>query len=164
MVSPADSRLLPGGHSANRLRRAVAIRPSAHVRRIARDALAAGVGFGLGSSYALVGGIAADDVDASPDSRPAAQSSIVSAATWTDGLWPFTIESGELRCIGQAGDPGVFIAAANGAVYALNPAAMRMAARVGARADLTPIWRNDPDLAGAKANVSPMILHALKLC
>ena len=35
---------------------------------------------------------------------------------------------------------------------------------VGARADLDPIWRNDPDIPGAKVNVSPMILYALTLC
>ena len=35
---------------------------------------------------------------------------------------------------------------------------------VGARADLDPIWRNDPDILGAKVNVSPMILYALTLC
>ena len=35
---------------------------------------------------------------------------------------------------------------------------------VGARADLDPIWRKDPDILGAKVNVSPMILYPLTLC
>ena len=29
---------------------------------------------------------------------------------------------------------------------------------------LDPIWRNEPDILGAKVNVSPMILYALTLC
>ena len=39
-----------------------------------------------------------------------------------------------------------------------------MAERVGAIADLDPIWRNDPDILGTNVNVSPMILYALTLC
>ena len=77
---------------------------------------------------------------------------------------PFTIESGELACIGPVEDPGVFIALADGEVFALNPAGIRMADEVGATADLDPIWREHPDLPGVKVNVSPVILYALKLC
>ena len=40
-----------------------------------------------------------------------------------------------------------------------------MAGRVGAAADLDPIWRwTDRDLPNVKVNVSPMILYALALC
>ena len=46
----------------------------------------------------------------------------------------------------------------------MNPAAILMAERVGARADLDLIWRNEPDIPGAKVNISPMILYALTLC
>ena len=52
----------------------------------------------------------------------------------------------------------------NGEMFALNPAAIRMADRVGAMADLDSIWRKDRDILGAKANVSPMILYGLALC
>ena len=93
------------------------------------------------------------------------KSSAVSAATWTDGPWPFTIEGGELTCIGPADDPGVFIVTDAGDTFALNPAAIGMADQVGAIADLDPIWRwRDPDLPNAKVNVSPLILYALQLC
>ena len=93
------------------------------------------------------------------------KSSTVSAATWTDGPWPFTIERGELTCIGPTDDPGVFVVTENGEMFALNPAAIRMADQVGAMADLNPIWRwLDPDLPNAKVNVSPLILYALQLC
>ena len=49
-------------------------------------------------------------------------------------------------------------------MFALNPAAILMADRVGAIADLDPIWRDDPEILDAKVNVSPMILHVLTLC
>ena len=142
----------------------VANRRRADVRRIARDVLAVCVGFGLGIAYSLVGGSGVDGVNPPADPQRTERSSTVSDATWTDGPWPFTIEGGELTCIGPAEDPGVFIVADNGDMFALNPAAILMADRVGARADLDPIWRNDPDTLDAKVNVSPMILYALTLC
>ena len=142
----------------------MAVRPPAYVRNIARDVLAVSVGFGLGISYSLVGGIAPDVADLPAEERRSDQSSAVSAATWTDGPWPFTVEDGELTCIGPVDDPGVFLVTARGEMFALNPAAILMAERVGARADLDPIWRNEPDILGVKVNVSPMILYALTVC
>ena len=122
------------------------------------------VGFGLGLLFSLPWGFEADPVDPPADRQRTEQSSTVSAATWTDGPWPFTIEGGELTCIGPVDDPGVFLVTARGEMFALNRAAILMAERVGARADLDPIWRNDPVILGAKMNVSPMILYALTLC
>ena len=104
-------------------------------------------------------------MDQTADERPIERSSVVSAATWTDGQWPFTIERGELTCLGPADDPGVFIVTDKGDMFALNPAAIRMADRVGAKPDLDPIWRwRDPDFQTGRVNVSPMILYALALC
>ena len=126
--------------------------------------LAVSVGFGLGISYSLVGGIAPDFADLPAEERRSEQSSTVSAATWTDGPWPFTVEDGELVCIEPVDDPGVFLVTDKGEMFALNPAAIRMADRVGAIADLDPICRDDRDILGAKVNVSPMILYGLTLC
>ena len=97
----------------------MAVRPPAYVRSIARDVLAVSVGFGLGISYSLVGGIAPDFADLPAEEQRSEQSSTVSAATWTDGPWPFTIEGGELTCIGPADDPGVFLVTARGEMFAL---------------------------------------------
>ena len=106
-----------------------------------------------------------DVVTPTADNSLTQRSRVVSAAAWTDGPWPFTIEKGELTCIGPADDPGVFIVTDKGDVFALNPAAIRMADQVGAIADLDPIWRwRDPDLPNTRVNVSPMILYALQLC
>ena len=130
-----------------------------------RDVLAASVGFGLGVSYSLVGGFAPDLTNLPAEEQRTENSSSVSAATWTDGPWPFSVDRGELRCIvGPAEDPGVFLVTDQGEMFALNPAAILMADRVGAMADLGPIWRNDPVILGAKVNVSPMILYGLTLC
>ena len=135
-----------------------------YVRSIARDVLAASVGFGLGVLYSLVGGFAPDLTNLPAEEQRTENSSTVSAATWTDGPWPFTIEDGELTCIGPADDPGVFLVTDTGEMFALNPAAILMADRVGAMADLDPIWRDDPDILGGKVNVSRMILYGLTLC
>ena len=129
-----------------------------------RDVFVLSVGFGLGISYALIGDSAPERVGSSVEELRTETSGTVSAATWTDGPWPFTIEGGELICIASADDPGVFIVTESGETFALNPAAIRMAGQAGAMADLDPIWRDDPDLVGAKVNVSPVILYALQLC
>ena len=129
-----------------------------------RDVLAASVGFGLGVSYSLAGGMAPDLTNLPAEEQRTEQSSAVSSTTWTDGQWPFTVDRGELTCIGPSDDPGVFLVTDNGEMFALNPAAIRMADRVGAMADVDPIWRKDRDILDAKANVSPMILYGLTLC
>lgn len=132
-------------------------------RSATHDVRAAAVGLIL--CLPLAGCSSPEVVTPPADERPTERSNAVSAATWTDGPWPFTIEQGELTCIGPADDPGVFILTDKGEMYALNPAAIRMADRVGAIADLEPIWRwRDPDFPRARVNVSPMILYALELC
>ncbi len=133
-------------------------------RRIARDVLAVCVGFGLGIWYSTVGGFVVENAYEPADGQRTERSNMVSAATWTDGQWPFTIESGELTCVGPADDPGVLIVAGDGDMFALNPAAIRMADQIGAKPDLEPIWREVPEFPGVKVNVSPMILYALTLC
>ena len=120
---------------------------------------------GLGLCLPLAGCSSPDVTEPTADESPPLDSSAVSAATWTDGPWPFTIENGELTCIGPADTPGVFIVTEDGEMYALNPAAIRMAEQVGARTDLDAIWQwSDPDLPTTRVNVSPMILYALELC
>ena len=134
-----------------------------HYRRAVRDVRAAVVGVGF--CLQLTGCSSPDSVDKTADEPRVGRSSAVSVATWTDGPWPFTIERGELKCIDAPDGPGVFILTDHGDMFALNPAAIRMADQVGALADLDPIWRwHDPDLPNAKVNVSPMILYALALC
>ena len=131
-------------------------------RRLARDVRAVAVGLGL--CLPLIGCSPADVATSAADERRTDRSSAVSAATWTDGPWPFTVERGELMCIGPADEPGVFIVIGTNEMFALNPAAIRMADGVGAMADLDPIWREYPDRPGTKVNVSPMIVYALALC
>ena len=84
---------------------------------IVRNAVVLSVGFGLGVAYALVGSVAPGVAERPAEAQRAETSNAVSAATWTHGPWPFTVGQGELRCIGPAGDPGVFFATAAGEMY-----------------------------------------------
>ena len=129
-----------------------------------RDVVAVSVGLGLGVSWPLVGACAPDLAESAAEEQRREISSTVRIATWTDGPWPFTVDRGELTCMGPAAGPGVFLVTDRGDTYALNPAAIRMAEGVGARADLDLIWRDNPNILSAKVNVSPMILYALALC
>ena len=152
-----------GGHRAKRYSRAMAIRPPAYVNSFACNVRSVAVGLGL---WIPLAGCVSPVVEDQTINEPRIEiSSAVSAATWTDGPWPFTVERGELTCIGPADDPGVFIVTDKYNMYALNPAAIRMADQVGAIADLDPIWRwRDPDLPNTRVNISPLILYALQLC
>ena len=145
------------------VRTGVKTRPP-YVRTVVRDAVALSVGFGLGVLYSQMGGSAPDLAEPPAQEQRTVISSAVSAATWTDGPWPFTVEEVELTCIGPDDAPGVFAVTDKGEMFALNPAAIRMAGRVGAMADLDPIWWDDPEILGVKVNVSPMILYGLTLC
>ncbi|MCY4599136.1 MAG: hypothetical protein OXF27_04375 [Acidobacteria bacterium] len=137
---------------------------ASQVRTIVQDILALSVGFGVGVLYSQMDGTAPDPAAAPAEEQRAVISNAVSAATWTDGPWRFTVEGGELTCIGPDNDPGVFFVTTNGEMFALSPAAIRMADRMDAAADLDPIWRDDPEIVGRKVNVSPKILYGLALC
>ena len=137
---------------------------ASQVRFVMQNFLALSVGFGLGVLYSQMGGTASDPAEPRAEEQRAVISNTVSAATWTDGPWPFTVEGGELMCIGPDNDPGVFLLNDDGEMFALSPAAIRMADRVDAAADLDPIWRDDPEILGGNVNVSPMILYGLALC
>ncbi len=146
----------------NRFWLAVAIGPRVYVRTVACDVRSVAVELGL--CFALTGCTLPDVEDRTVNEPHTPRSNTASATTWTDGLWPFIIEGGELICIASADEPGVFVVTDKGETFALNPTAIRMADQAGAMADLDPIWRDDPDLVGAKVNVSPVILYALQLC
>ena len=162
MFFPAIVDPPTGSRSATSFRRAITMGPRAYVRTAACDVRAIAVGLGL--CFPLVGCASPNVEDRTANEPSTEPTNTVTAGTWTDGPWPFTIERGELTCIGPADDPGVFIVTESGETFALNPAAIRMADQAGAMADLDPIWRDDPDLVGAKVNVSPVILYALQLC
>ncbi|OBB25229.1 hypothetical protein A5792_29650 [Mycolicibacterium peregrinum] len=85
----------------------------------------------------------------------AAPAGYVSAATWTDGPWPFTVSEGVLMC----GSPKRVTFTANRVMYALNGPAKA----TGQFADVSAIWR-DSDYPGVKVNIGPMINRGLSLC
>ncbi len=69
--------------------------------------------------------------------------------------WPFTVKTGVLDCI--SGRAAVFIA--NGTTYQLNGVARSLGYR-----SIDRIWKNDPEVPGAKINIGPMIDLALRQC
>jgi Protein of unknown function (DUF2511) len=94
-----------------------------------------------------------------PPNRPAGY---VSDATWTDGPWPFTVPEGTLLCapygVGGRSQSVTFIA--NGVVYAINGTAKG----THQFAPLEQIWKDNPQMAGTKVNIGPMLDRGLSLC
>ncbi|MEJ7787439.1 MAG: DUF2511 domain-containing protein [Solirubrobacteraceae bacterium] len=77
------------------------------------------------------------------------------------GEWPLTVASGEVRCEGGDGAGAVIFQAPDGTDYAVNGAAKT------AKQDLPgidAIWKKDPDIPGARVNISPVLDRGLELC
>lgn len=70
--------------------------------------------------------------------------------------WPLTVGDGVLRC--QPPDSVTIVA--DGTSYAVNG----MASTQGHGVEIDPIWLDNPDLAGTKINIGPMINAGLALC
>ena len=71
--------------------------------------------------------------------------------------WPFTVNSGVLRCHGTAGTGAVTLEA-DGTVYAVNEVA-----RARGYADLRRVWENDSH-TGAMKDLGLVIERGLELC
>lgn len=74
--------------------------------------------------------------------------------------WPFTVESGTLRCDPVAGLGQSVTFEANGKTYALNGTAKT---KTGLP-PVDPIWAKNPDIPGAKMNIGPVISKGTALC
>lgn len=78
--------------------------------------------------------------------------------------WPLTVDYGVVACENDtAGGQPLMIATftgPDGTVYALNGTAQSHTDA----ADVEPIWAPDPNLQGAKIEISPLIDHALTFC
>ncbi|WP_421865081.1 DUF2511 domain-containing protein [Motiliproteus sp.] len=68
--------------------------------------------------------------------------------------WPFTVEAGSVRCY-----QGAAVFRADGVSYQLNGVAGGQG-----YASIDPIWRDNPDLPGAKIGLGPILEIALDLC
>jgi hypothetical protein len=83
-----------------------------------------------------------------------------------DGKWPLTVKSGTLSC---KQIPGVkygklvtFTAGQD--TYALNGTAKGHAKKRGWIKDVTPIWKDNPEIFGTKINIGSLIDRGLELC
>jgi hypothetical protein len=83
----------------------------------------------------------------------------ISAATWTDGPWPFTVPDATLACTNLRGLESQTLTS-NGITYALNS----VAKDAGPSPAIDPIWRADPDTPGSRINIAEVIDRARILC
>lgn len=72
--------------------------------------------------------------------------------------WPLTVDSGTLRCEGEGGF-GAVVINADGTDYAVNGVAKGQGYE-----PIDPIWADDPELAGLKVSIGPLIDRGLALC
>ena len=89
----------------------------------------------------------------------AARNSHISAATWTDGTWPFTVAEGDLGCTNQ-GRMQIQTFTAGGITYSLNWAARG----TGRYPPVDAVWRADPKVPGDKVNIAEVMDKARSLC
>lgn len=94
-----------------------------------------------------------------PAPKPSGPAGLVESATWTDGAWPFAVDSATLNCSKGADGERVTVTA-NREMYALNGTAK--AANLWP--DFDVIWRDDPATPGLKVGIGPMIKRGLELC
>ena len=79
--------------------------------------------------------------------------------------WPFTVPSGQLYCHGLGGGLGevmfrVPFPSTNAGVYGVNGLARTRLKLPG----ITKIWRKNPNIPGARIDISPILDRGLKLC
>jgi len=77
----------------------------------------------------------------------------VSQATWTDGPWPLTVPEGTLACQPLGGRLSRVTFAYGGTTYWVNGTAKA----AHTYADLSAIWRDNPDVPGTKIEIGPLL-------
>lgn len=90
----------------------------------------------------------------------AAGPQLISAEQFGDG-WPFTVEEMHLSCF--PGSVLVVSDAETGVMYPLNGTAKAKAGALGLE-PIEKVWRDDPDIAGAKVSLGAVIEQGLPLC
>ena len=94
--------------------------------------------------FIVLGVLCSDESPPPPAPRPEAPpqaSSAVSAATWTEGEWPLTIDQGTLVCFPPF--DAIYFVDPQGRLWPLNGFASAQGERRGAEPDLVPIWKED---------------------
>lgn len=86
-------------------------------------------------------------------SSPSSMRVHVSQSEFGDS-WPLTVDSGEIECI----DTYFMVFRSGGETYALNGLAKGQG-----YADITPIWKDNPKIPGAKMDISPLTMRGLAL-
>ena len=108
----------------------------------------------------------AEKTKPAPKPKRTERPNVANRDTWS-GTWPLTIDSGMLTCtkvLRAGGRAAVYITTRNGDMWPLNGVAKAHHSSFGAKPDITPIWRNNPDIPGTKVNIGPLIQKGLRLC
>lgn len=79
--------------------------------------------------------------------------------------WPLAVTSGTLKCEPVPGSPKMHLVtfSSGGKVYALNGIARGHAKKRG-WLEVRSIWKDNPEIPGAKISIGPLIDHGLGLC
>lgn len=80
----------------------------------------------------------------------------VNAEKLGDGVWPLTVDEGQIDCIGR----GRVTLIADGETYALNG----LASGAGDGQAIDAIWLDDPDVPGLKVPMGDLTAYANDLC
>lgn len=111
---------------------------------------------------AAVVGVSACGSDGSSNTGASdAPAKTVSKADVPKGAWPLTVDKGTVNCEGTEGAGVVTFEAPDGTVYAVNGTAKTQQPDLP---EIEEIWRKDPDVPGARINLSPVIDKGLELC
>jgi hypothetical protein len=95
--------------------------------------------------------------DESGGETTAQQGSIQISASEVSDEWPLTVDSGTLSCEPPS---SVTFTTPDGTTYAVNGTAQTLSVAP----DIDPIWKDDPDVPGAKINIGELIDRGLALC
>jgi uncharacterized protein DUF2511 len=124
-------------------------------------AVAFPVGCGSESSPPSSGeGDSSPSKDTRPSVEPDSAPGELSATDVPKGDWPLTVPRGTVRCEGS-GDVGQVTFLAGGKEYAVNGLAQSQRPELP---KIDVIWKDDPDIPGAKIDISPILNAGLKQC
>lgn len=89
------------------------------------------------------------------ESGPVKPSKHITMENFADGPWPFTFWGGNIKCQEKE---GLALKSEKGRIYALNGSGIGL--------DLmgSGVWKDSPNINGAKISIAPVIKHAREAC
>jgi hypothetical protein len=122
---------------------------------------AAAVALALAFGVAGCGDDSGKSADAPAKEQAAPDPGALAESDFPKGEWPLTVSEGVVRCEGSAGSGSVIFRAPDGTDYAVNGTAKTVKQDLP---EIEEIWKKDPDVPGARINISPVSDRGLELC